>query len=91
VHHVSGRVRLRVGPGLRDETDGLAPEQLMDLVSNLNGIDDVRLNPLAGSVVVQYDVGRVAPAVWETLVEGSDAEAVATIEGLIELFSDNDN
>lgn len=50
--HVPGRLRLKLHPQGRDQA---AMDDLQTQLQSLPGIDDVRLNPAAGSVTVHYD------------------------------------
>ena len=53
--HVPGRIRLKLHPQGRDQ-ETMAGIQTK--LQSLEGIDDVRLNPAAGSVTVNYDRER---------------------------------
>jgi len=57
VHHVPGRMRVRVD-GTRDEAEML--HRVQPLLAGLPGISSVRANAASGSVVILY--GAVAPA-----------------------------
>jgi hypothetical protein len=50
--HVPGRLRLKLHPQGRDQA---AMAHIQNKLQSLQGIDDVRLNPAAGSVTVHYD------------------------------------
>lgn len=66
VHHVPGRIRIRLLPG------GLRLAREVDLEEAINrvpGIRKVRVNPFAASVIVEYDRGRLSTGLWDTLDE----------------------
>lgn len=68
---VPGRIRVRDG-GLRQPD---RQDRLLGALKALPGVAACRGNPVAGSVVVHYDAGRVAAARMEALVEQAvDAE-----------------
>jgi hypothetical protein len=69
-----------------DESAGLDATLLQDVISDLAGIESVRVNSAAASVVVQYQVDRFPPAIWETLLEGPESEAAQLIDTLVEAF-----
>ena len=52
VHHTPGRVRVRIPDIKGDARKGKRVEKLFE---NVEGIDEVTLNALTGSVVVHYD------------------------------------
>ena len=67
VHHIPGRIRLKVKlQGLLIARDLDAA----DLVKYFNGIQDVRANAAARSIVIGYDHGVITPDFWERLVDG---------------------
>lgn len=83
IHHIPGRIRLRLGPkvlalGARADTAAA-----LDWLDTLPGITGVRLNAAAASLVIVYDPARLDPQWWETLILGEDDEALALALGLL--------
>ncbi|EFL51202.1 conserved hypothetical protein [Solidesulfovibrio fructosivorans JJ]] len=78
VHHVPGRLRLRLDPRLREHP---AAAQLGDLRANGSGILSTRLNPMARSLVVEYDPKRIDPAALEEFLGGADAARAEVLAG----------
>ena len=74
-HHVPGRLRLKFDP--RIITHPVAPTlgTLAKTGAN-NGITGTRLNLPACSLVLEYDTGRMDPAVLECFLNSSDMEQV---------------
>ena len=69
VHHIPGRIRLKVKlPGLLLARDLEAAE----LVNQFAGILDARTNAAARSIVISYDTRIIAPDIWERLVNGNN-------------------
>ncbi|KAA6187045.1 hypothetical protein F2Q65_03955 [Thiohalocapsa marina] len=66
-HHVPGRVRLKIP--LLAETPNIGPELTRDLES-LQGVQQVRANPACGSLVVNFQPGRVDPPLLQARVQG---------------------
>jgi hypothetical protein len=93
VHHVPGRIRLRLGPAILAWARSLGLKQA-DAQARADswlvragpgggaGVLGTRLNPAAASLVIEYDPLRLDPAWWETLVLGEDDEALALVLGL---------
>ncbi|GEO79896.1 heavy-metal-associated domain-containing protein [Pararhodospirillum oryzae] len=67
-HHIPGRVRLKIGIGalgvLKAGAAGGPSLQLEDLC-RIQGIQSVRLNAGAQSVVVSYDPAVIPPSFWQ--------------------------
>ena len=79
VHHIPGRVRLKLlgGPALAGK---LADAQrLLRAARAVPGIRAVDVNGPARSCVVEYDAKRIPPAAWQDLLSGAqspDGEAL---------------
>jgi len=78
VHHLPGRIRLRLGAALWSAAAGADRERFKTLLDGLEGIRDVRVNVAVASVVVEYDPKKISPDDWETLVCG-DATAAGDV------------
>lgn len=74
VHHVRGRVRVRLQPGVLDLLPKIKNGQAEAWLKQLPGVTDLRLNLSAASLVIQYDSQRIQPQWWERLVCASRAE-----------------
>lgn len=66
VHHIPGRIRLRV---LRSGIPLAARTDLQAILQAIPGIQQVRINPVVGSVVVEYDTRRLPYPLWERLAK----------------------
>ena len=75
VHHLPGRIRLRLGAALWGTAAGMDRARFKTLLDGLEGIRDVRVNVAVASVVVEYDPKQISPDDWETLVLGDAAAA----------------
>jgi hypothetical protein len=65
VHHIQGRIRLKV------KLSGLFLAQDLeaeDMKKYFMGIVDVRTNAAARSIVISYDTGAIAPDLWDRLL-----------------------
>lgn len=83
-HHVPGRMRLRLDPRLRDHP---AAGELARIESNGSGVLSTRFNPMARSLVVEYDPGRIDPSVLESFLTTSETERAQILaESLAQVF-----
>jgi hypothetical protein len=82
IHHVPGRVRLRADPRILDAVPELISEEGRAAFAAWRGIEDIRINPVAFSLVIRYDPDTLDPAQWEALLEGSEEEARSVVEHL---------
>lgn len=65
VHHVPGRVRLRLAAGLEGALTRLDLPALLTWFQARAGILSVRINTAAASLVVSYDAALIEPQWWE--------------------------
>jgi hypothetical protein len=76
VHHVQGRLRLRLHSGvlawLAQTPDG-SPESWL---ARLPGVSGLRLNKAAASLLIEYDARLIPPNWWERLLRGDNASAL---------------
>ncbi|MCP5277765.1 MAG: heavy-metal-associated domain-containing protein [Thiobacillus sp.] len=78
VHHLPGRIRLRIGPALWGIAKKVEDSLFRQALNHLEGISDVRVNMAVASVVIEYDAKQIHPDSWETLVRG-DTEAAGDL------------
>ena len=70
VHHIPGRIRLK----LKLTALLLAMDlDASELVNHFAGILDARTNAAARSIIISYDTQIIAPDLWEHLVNGRKA------------------
>lgn len=79
VHHIPGRIRLRLSPSVVKVAGKMDLDRLMH---DIPGVVRARVNAIVGSVVIEYDRDRLSPDLWESMVRcKSDPEAASKIEG----------
>jgi hypothetical protein len=85
VHHIPGRIRLKVGfSGLLLARDLDAA----DLMKHFNGILDARVNAPARSIVIGYDKRVIDPDFWNHLIDlRSNPELRRSVEKELERLS----
>ena len=83
-HHVPGRIRLRISASASRELGDVDSAVFDRILAAIDGIDDVRLNALAGSVVIQYRPEKIRSAWWETLLTGDADTATALLRRLLD-------
>lgn len=79
VHHLPGRIRLRLAPALWGQAARLN-QRFDTLLPRLAGIRGIRVNAAVASVIVEYDPHTVPPQHWETLVRGDATAAGEVLE-----------
>jgi len=85
VHHIPGRIRLRLGSAISEWAagEGFDGDQALGWLQSIPSVLGIRLNPAAASLIIEYDSIRLDPDWWETLVLGDDTEALALVLGLL--------
>ena len=82
VHHVPGRLRLRIAAAALYRARHLTLEGLRRLIEGIEGVEHLRLSPATLSAVVEYDQHVLSPSVWEALIEGPEPAARLMFEAL---------
>lgn len=80
ISHTPGRIRVRVSSQIKKlnlKLEGLDKE-----VSSINGIKNVKFNPIIGSITIEYDKNVIEPSFWNDLISGENTENIlAKING----------
>ncbi|ADD68898.1 conserved hypothetical protein [Denitrovibrio acetiphilus DSM 12809] len=71
VHHVDGRIRLKVNPAIMKDP---LSKKLGEISGSLPGVLDKRINMMAKSVVLRYDPSVVPPQDMQALLGSPDIE-----------------
>jgi hypothetical protein len=79
-HHVPGRVRMKISLSALQEVSRADAEKVLRMFESADGIQNVRVNAAARSVVIAYDRELIAPDDWNLLVDGEDEAALATVQ-----------
>lgn len=82
-HHVRGRIRLRISRSAVYSTDRLDRKQIEQALRTIPGINSVRVNPAAGSAVVEYATDRINPETWVLLLTGDSNAARIRLQSLL--------
>ena len=84
VHHVPGRIRLRVSASLFKEAKGIDKQMVDRVINAIEGISDVRINAVAATLVITYVTKILKPDWWTDLIEANDDKASALFDQLLE-------
>lgn len=82
VHHLPGRIRLRVDPVGFKKAQAAQTEPLDTVLGRVSGIQRTEINPVAGSVVIHYDPAKLPPVLWDDLLAGTGAAARSALDAL---------
>jgi len=83
-HHIPGRIRLRIGAEAVTAAQGVEDDLIDRVLAAIGGIEDVRVNAMAGSAVISYQPEKIRPEWWQTLLHGEDEESVDLLRRLAE-------
>lgn len=79
VHHIKGRVRLRVSPKIKEQDGDVTIEEIESLPQKINGIKSLKINKIVGSITIEYDPTIFPPHLWDNLVQGKELDEIVTI------------
>lgn len=80
-HHLPGRLRVQVRPGLAATRvlGRFGPDGMDIIVRLLPGVRSVRLNPMAGSMVLEYDPDKLAVDLVDSFFRVGSAEQASQV------------
>ncbi|NLK67449.1 MAG: hypothetical protein GX282_08255 [Campylobacteraceae bacterium] len=91
IHHINGRLRVRVSPSIKKELNGFSKaeiesygHEIKSAIENFSGIKNVKVNKKVASVTIEYDSEILPKSFWDDLLNGKNAdEAVVKFNQLI--------
>ena len=79
VHHIDGRLRVRVNPKITNESSSISLKDIEDLPSKINGIKKIKINKIVASVTITYEPSIFAPSLWTDLIEGNNPDEITKL------------
>lgn len=79
IHHIKGRIRVRVSPKIKNESNGVTINDIESLPEKINGIKSIKINKIVGSITVMYDNETFPYELWEDLLAQNNLEQIAQI------------
>ena len=76
VHHIKGRLRVRVSPSIVKEAEDISVKDIETLPEKIDGLKSVRVNKLAATVIIEYDNSVFPYELWDDFLHGRDLEKV---------------
>ena len=75
IHHVAGRLRVRVSSDIKKEADSLPLEK----IKQIDGIKNVKFNKLIGSATIEYDHEIFPKKMWDDLLKGENLHEISAL------------
>ncbi|NQY94098.1 MAG: hypothetical protein HRT43_08030 [Campylobacteraceae bacterium] len=79
IHHVKGRLRVRVNPKITKESNTISLKEIEDLPSKISGIKSIKINKIVASVTIAYDPLIFPASVWEDLIKGENLDEITEL------------
>jgi hypothetical protein len=79
IHHIKGRIRLRVNPKIKEHKHHVGIEDIEALPERINGIQSIKINKIIGSLTIEYDHAIFPDHLWENLVKGEELDEIIAI------------
>lgn len=87
VHHIPGRVRLKLAgslpPGSAKTVNAGSVRDVPQLLEKVRGICSLRVNLLARSCTIEYDAQVIPASAWEDLLAGRNTAAAQALDGVL--------
>jgi hypothetical protein len=74
VHHVKGRIRFRLLPDALNHVSKIDVHEITSFIRSVSGIEDVRINLIAASLIIYYNPQKIQPKLWERLSHANNSE-----------------
>ncbi len=75
IHHTPGRLRVRVSSQIKNEAKDISMDDISSISKSIEGIDQLKINQLVGSLTIIYDKTIFSTTFWEDLLNQRNIEA----------------
>lgn len=79
VAHSPGRLRVRVNPKIKNESNNISIEDIEQLPNKIEGIKNIKINKIIASVTITYDLKVFNPQIWEDLINKRNLDEITQI------------
>ncbi len=79
IAHTPGRLRVRVNPKIKDESENISIEDIEDLPNRIDGIKSIKIKKIIASVTILYDSKVFPSKLWEDLIKNENLEELTEI------------
>ncbi|QKF81288.1 HMA2 domain-containing protein [Halarcobacter ebronensis] len=79
IHHIKGRIRVRVNPKIKEQSNKITLEDIEDIPNRIEGIKKIKINKIVGSITIEYDNGIFPDNLWIDLINQKNLEEIVEI------------
>jgi len=79
IAHTPGRLRVRVSPKIKEQSGNISINDIENLPNRINGIKEIKIKKIIGSVTILYDYNIFAPSLWEDLVRNENLDELTQL------------
>ena len=79
IHHISGRVRVRVSPKIKKYEGEASLEDIEAMPEKIKGIKKIKINKLVGSITIEYNPEIFKDSLWDDLFNGENLDEITGI------------
>lgn len=79
IHHIKGRLRVRVSPKIKEQSENITIDDINTLPQKIDGIKSIKINKIVGSITIVYDNDIFKKELWDDLIEGKNPEEIVKI------------
>lgn len=79
ISHTKGRLRVRVSPKIKNLNKEVSLSDIEQLPKKINGIKNIKINKLVGSVTVEYDNTVFSDKLWKDLINGENLDELTEL------------
>jgi len=79
IHHTKGRIRVRVSPKIKEQSNNISLEDIEDIPNKIEGIKRIKINKVIGSITIEYDNSVFPDSLWKDMINQKNLEEIAEI------------
>lgn len=79
VHHTKGRIRVRVSPKIKEQSNNITLEDIEDIPNKIEGIKKIKINKIIGSITIEYNNSVFPDRLWNDMINQENLDEIVEI------------
>lgn len=79
IHHTKGRIRVRVSPKIKEQSENITLEDIEDIPNKIDGIKKLKINKIIGSITIEYDNSIFPDSLWTDLLNNENLDDIVKL------------
>ena len=79
IHQTKGRIRVRVSPKIKEQSESITLADIEDIPNKIDGIKKVKINKIIGSITIEYNNSIFPDSLWKDLLNQENLDEIVKV------------